>query len=120
MRFAKQFFIILSVSFIGDVLRSFLPIPVPGSIYGFIILLAVLKLKIILLSHVKETGMFLIEIMPLMFIPPAVGLLESWISLKDIYLPVLFITLVSTIIVMGVTGRLTQYVLRQERRKIID
>ena len=63
---------------------------------------------IIKLNQVRETAGFLIEIMPVMFIPAAVGLLEAWSFLKPVWLPVLIITLLSTVIVMAVTGQVTQ------------
>ena len=61
-------------------------------------------------------GKFMIEIMPVMFIPAGVGLLESWGELKAVLVPVLVITLVSTIVVMIVSGRVTQAVIRLEKK----
>lgn len=55
--------------------------------------------------------------MPLMFIPAGVGLLESWDTLGEIWLPVLVITAVSTVIVMAVTGHVTQFVIRAAKKK---
>ena len=54
--------------------------------------------------------------MPVMFIPAGVGLMESWGELKSALVPVLVITLVSTIVVMIVSGRITQAVIRLEKR----
>ncbi len=115
MKFILQFGIILAVTFIGEVLRYAIPLPVPASIYGLILMLLALRIKIIPLEQVKKAGTFLIEIMPLMFIPAAVGLLVSWKVLKNIWMPVLLITLVTTVVVMVVTGKVTQYVIRLGR-----
>lgn len=71
---------------------------------------------VIKVEQVKETGKFLIEIMPLMFIPAAVGLLDSWNVLKPIWIPVVAITLITTVLVMVVTGRVTQFVIRQNKK----
>lgn len=117
MKFLRQFEVIVAVTFIGEALRFFLPLPIPASIYGLLIMLIVLKTGIIKLEHVKESGGFLIEIMPLMFIPAAVGIMDSWKELKDIYIPIIVITIVSTIVVMVVTGRVTQWIIRLEKRK---
>ena len=76
MKWMKQFGIILLVSFVGEVLEKWIPLPIPASIYGIILLFLCLKLRIIPHESVHETGKFLIEIMPLLFIPAAVGLLE--------------------------------------------
>lgn len=112
MKYIKQFGIILTISFVGEACNYLIPLPIPASIYGLVILFAGLFFEIIKLESVKETGKFLIEIMPLMFIPAAVGLLESWGVLKPICIPVIGITLVTTIIVMAVTGKVTQFVIR--------
>jgi holin-like protein len=117
MKFMKQFGIILIVTFLGEVLRYVIPLPIPSSIYGLILMLLALKAKIIPLNSVRETGRFLIEIMPMMFIPAAAGLLNSWSTLKAICIPVIIVTLVSTVIVMAVVGRVTQFVIHMEKRK---
>jgi len=117
MRSTKQFGVILAVTFIGEILRFLIPLPIPASIYGLVIMLIVLKTGIVKLEQVKNAAGFLIEIMPLMFIPAAVGILVSWDTLKDIYIPIIFITITTTIIVMVVTGRITQFIIRIEKRK---
>ena len=60
---------------------------------------------------------FLVEIMPVMFVPAGVGLLEAWGDLQPIWLPVVIITILTTVIVMVVTGRSTQFVIKKDRRK---
>lgn len=112
MKYVKQFLIIVMISFIGEVCNRLIPLPIPASIYGLVILFVALMTGIIKLEHVRETGKFLIEIMPLMFIPAAVGLLDSWSVLKPIWISVAGITIVTTVLVMIVSGRLTQYVIR--------
>ena len=93
MRFIKQFSIILIISLIGEALHYFIPLPVPASIYGLLIMLAGLQTKLIPLDSVQEASYFLIDIMPLMFIPAAVGLLDSWGLLRPILIPFLVITM---------------------------
>lgn len=115
MKYFRQFGIILAVTFIGEILKYIIPLPIPASIYGLILMLIILKTKIISLEQVKETGTFLIEIMPLMFIPAAVGLLVSWDVLKDICIPVIIITILTTVIVMIITGKVTQFMIKLER-----
>ncbi len=112
MKYLKQFGIIIFISFIGEVLNKLLPLPVPASIYGLVILFVLLCCGLVKLSDVKETSVFLIEIMPLMFIPAAVGLLESWGVIKGNLIPYLIMTVVSTIVVMVVAGLATQLVSR--------
>lgn len=117
MKYLKQFGIILLLSFVGEILHSLIPLPIPASIYGIVILLAGLEKKWIPLSAVEETGKFLVEIMPVMFIPAAVGLLDSWDALKAVFAPYLAITVLATCIVMAVSGRVVQYLLHCRDRK---
>ncbi|HIW49383.1 MAG TPA: CidA/LrgA family protein [Candidatus Blautia intestinavium] len=118
MRYMRQFGIILGVTCVGEVLKYFLPLPVPGSIYGLILMLALLMSKVIKVEHVKEVGEFMIEIMPLMFIPAGVGLMTSWSQLKTFLLPLAVITVISTFVVMIVTGKVTDFLLdRKEKEK---
>lgn len=113
MKYIKQFLIILAISFAGEILSSLIPFPIPASIYGIVILFTGLVTKIIPYESVKETGHFLVEIMPVMFIPAAVGLLEAWGIIKESWLAYILLTLVTTILVMGVAGKVTQYVAKK-------
>jgi len=117
MKFIKQFSIIILISLAGEILKYLIPLPIPASIYGLVLMLAGLSLKLIPLDSVREASLFLIDIMPLMFIPAGVGLLTSWGQLKPILFPVAVITVVSTIVVLGVTGRVTQFVIRLDKKK---
>lgn len=116
MHYLKQFTIILFVSFFGEVLHYVIPLPVPASIYGLLLMLAALCTGLVRLSSVREAGKFLIDIMPVMFIPAAVGLLDSWGVLQPVLVPVAAITLVSTVVVMAVSGIVAQGVIRLDRK----
>jgi len=114
LKYLRQFSIILLISLMGEVLHSLIPFPVPASIYGLALLFLALTSGLLPLDKVKETGYFLIEIMPLMFIPAAVGLLGAYHVLLPVLLPYSVITLVSTLLVMLVAGRVTQFITGKE------
>lgn len=116
MKYIRQLVIILAVSFAGELLRLWIPLPIPASIYGLVLLLLGLMSDVIPVERVKDTGAFLIEILPLMFIPAAVGLLESWQMIRPELVPIAIITIATTVIVMAVTGRVTQRMLGRQRR----
>lgn len=115
MKLLRQFLMIVSVSLLGEALRALIPLPIPASVYGLVLLFAALMTGVIRLEQVKDAADFLIAVMPAMFIPAAVGLLDAWGSLQPVLLPVCAITVVSTVFVMGVTGRVTQRVLRTDK-----
>lgn len=117
LKYVKQFLIILLISFIGEGLNFLIPAPVPASIYAMVILFVCLCTKIIKLEAVKDAGMFLIEIMPLMFIPAGVGLMKSWGVLKPLIIPVVVITVISLVAVMAVSGRISQRIIKAQEKK---
>ena len=113
MKYLKQFLIILVISYAGELLKYVLPLPIPASIYGMVILLVGLLTGWIALDAVKDVGKFLIEIMPVMFIPAGVGLMSSLGILKPLILPVSIITVVTIVTVMAATGKVSQWVIRK-------
>ena len=117
MKYLKQFLIILAISFIGEILKYIVPLSIPASIYGMVIMFICLQAKIIKLDDVKSVGKFLIEILPVMFIPAGVGLMSSWGTLKPVLLPVSIITVVVIIAVMLAAGWVSQIVIRRDRKK---
>ena len=110
MKFLRQFMIILLLSFLGEVLKMFIPLPIPASVYGLVLMLLCLMTGVLKTSQVKDAAFFLIEIMPVMFIPAAAGLIASWKVLQPLLLPILVITVVITIFVMVVTGKIAQMI----------
>ena len=117
MKFLKQFLIILVITFMGEGLKYLLPLPIPASIYGMVLLFLALMTRIVKLESVRDAGKFLIEIMPVMFIPAGVGLMVSWGVLKPMLLPVSLITIVSLITAAAATGLVSQTVIRKEQKK---
>ena len=83
--------------------------------YG-IFMLVLLISGVVRLDAVQSTASFLIEIMPVMFIPAGVGLLTAWPSLRSVLLPVLVITVVTTFIVMAVTGKVTDFMIGRSKK----
>ena len=108
MKYIFQFCRILLVCLLGELLAHVLPLPVPASVYGLVLLLAALRLGIFKLEQVKEAGSFLTGILPLLFIPAAAGVMDLWTELEAMLLPCLIAVVPVTLLVMGVTGRVTQ------------
>ena len=117
MKYIKQFLIIIIISFLGEIIRHFLPIPIPASIYGLVLLFLCLQFGIIRVEAVQDVAGFLIEIMPLLIVPAGVGMMESWGLLVPFLVPVLVIIAVSTILVMVVSGGVTQFIIQLQQRK---
>ncbi|MCR5794942.1 MAG: CidA/LrgA family protein [Solobacterium sp.] len=115
MRHLKQFGIILLVTCIGEIIRFLVPLPIPGSIYGLVLMLILLCTHVVKLQSVWTTASFLIEIMSVMFIPAAVGLIQYWGDLQPILLQTVLMIVLSTVIVMAVTGITAQKIIEHDR-----
>ena len=115
MKYLKQLTIILFVTGIGELLHFLIPLPVPASIYGMVLMLVLLMTHIVKVEQVNETADFLIEIMPVMFIPAGVGLMTTFDVLRPILLPVSVILVVTTFIVMVVTGKVSDRMIEREK-----
>ena len=117
MKYFRQFFLILAISFAGEILHMVLPLPVPASIYGLVLMLLALVTGIVKIEQVKDTAIFLIEIMPVMFIPAGVGLMVSWNVLKPLLIPVGINTFVSFVAVAVATGKTAQWMIKKDEGK---
>lgn len=117
MKYVKQFGVILLISFFGELLKVVLPFPVPASVYGMLLLFLALLSGILPLEHVRETGLFLVEIMPVLFVSAGVGLMDSWGAIQPVLLPVIVIILVTTVLVMVVAGHVTQWLMNHAERR---
>lgn len=117
MKFLKEIAIIFGVSMVGELLNTLVPLPVPAGVYGLFLLLGLLCTKLIKLEDVSATGNLLLDLMPVMFVPAAVGLLEKYTELTAILVPFLVISAASTLIVMTVTGKVTEWILHRQKKE---
>ena len=113
MKYLRQIVILLAFSFVGEALSLLIPLPIPGSIYGIVLLFLALETKLVRLSAIKDVSDFLISFMPVMFIPAATGLMASWDILRANAVAYVVIMAVTTVVVMGVSGSVTQWIIRR-------
>ena len=117
MKHFAQIAIIAAVSFAGELLNYLIPLPVPGSIYGLVLMLLLLCSGAVRTEQVKTAGDWLLSLMPVMFVGPVVGLIDSFDSYKDFLLPLAIIIPVTTLLTMAVTGRTVQWLISLQKRK---
>ena len=94
MKYVKQFSIILGISFLAEILEILIP-----------------------LEKVETAADFLVDAMSIMFVPATVGIMASVDALKEMLLPICVITVVSTVLIMIVTGRVSQHIIRGQKNK---
>lgn len=113
MKYLPQFLIIMSFSLLGEALQRLIPLPIPASVYGLLLLFSALCLKIVKLEQVKDISSFLVSIMPVLFVAPAVGIVEDWHMVADWLLPILLLMAGTTILTFGISGRIAQALMRK-------
>lgn len=117
MKYIKESAIIFGITMIGEFLNAILPLPVPAGVYGLFLLLILLCTGLLKLEDIEATGNFLLDIMPILFIPASVGLIESYDEMKAILVSLIVTCLISTLVVMGVTGKVTELMVAVLKKK---
>ncbi|MBQ7776128.1 MAG: CidA/LrgA family protein [Lachnospiraceae bacterium] len=115
VKYIKQICIILSICLIAELMEYLIPLPIAASIYGLVLMLIALVTKIIPLKEVENVSDFLTENMAIMFIPPTVGIMASVEEMRKMLLPLIVISVVSTLLIMAVTGLVTQAIIRKKQ-----
>lgn len=108
VKYIFQFARITAFCLAGEVLAAVLPLPIPASVYGLLLLAAALKFGVLKLDQVRETGLFLTGIFPLLFVPAAAGVMELWAEMGEMLLPILIAIIPVTVLVMVSAGKTTQ------------
>ena len=113
MKYLSQFCIILGFTMAGEALQRLIPLPIPASVYGLLLLFAALCCGLVKLEQVKETAGFLTSILPILFVSPAVGIVDDWGLIRDDLVPILLLLVGSTVVTFGISGRLAQRLLKK-------
>lgn len=117
MKYMKQFALIALITFLGEVLNLVLPLPVPASIYGMVLLFVCLMTGLVKLPQIEETADLLLNVMPIFFISPTVSIMSSVGMMKDDLFGILLTCVVSTMVVMAVTGWVAQAVMKSGEKE---
>lgn len=113
MKYLKQAVIIAAVTAAAEGIKYVVPLPVPASIYGLILLFGLLKGGVLRLEEVEDVGGLLLELMPLLLVPASVSFLTVLDTIQGMLLPVLIMGLAGTTVVMIVTGTVSQGIIRR-------
>lgn len=117
MKYLTQFLTILGFALLGEILQRIVPLPIPASVYGIALLFAALCLKWVKVEQVKDTGAFLTSILPILFVSPAVGIVEDWGLIREDLAAILLLLTGSTVLTFGISGRITQAIVKKEGKE---
>lgn len=118
--YLKQSALIFGFTLLGEALSRLIPLPIPAAVYGLVLLFAALCLKIVKVEQISKVSDFLLTILPILFVSPAVNLLESWGILAPHILPIVLIVVASTVLVFIVAGLISQVLCRKEGEDGLD
>ncbi|MGN0906764.1 MAG: CidA/LrgA family protein [Bullifex sp.] len=96
----------------GEVLSLIIPFPVPAAVLALAVLLILLLTGLVKEESIKDAGNWLLKTMAFFFVPAGVKMLEHFSLLGSIWLPVLVISVLSTVIVFLVTAFTVKLVMR--------
>jgi holin-like protein len=114
MKYLSQFLIILGFTLLGEALQQLIPLPIPASVYGIVLLFLALCLKLIKVAQVKDVGGFLTSLLPLLFVSPTVGIVNCWTLIQPKLLSIVLLLIASTVLVFGISGAVTQALSRKD------
>lgn len=117
MKYFSQIVYIVLFSLAGELLQALIPLPIPAAIYGLLLMLIALVTGILKIEQVQETSDFLISIMPILYVPICVRVLEYWGIISENAAAIFIISIVSTVIVFGISGRITQRIMRKKHKE---
>ena len=93
MKLYVQLMIIFMISLVGEGISSVFHLSVPGSIIGLVLLFLALQFKLLRLRHISMVGNFLLANMTILFLPPAVGIMDKFQVIAPYLLPIILIVL---------------------------
>ena len=117
MKYVFQFARIMGFCLLGEVLHAVLPLPIPASIYGLVLLAAALLTGVVKIEQVKQTGDFLSGLFPVLFIPTVAGVMEVWELIEGNLVPIVIALVPVTWAVMAVAGKVTQGIMDKGEKK---
>ena len=117
MKLRCEFARIAAFCVVGEVCQLVMPLPIPASVYGLMMLLAALRFGVVKLEQVRTAALFLTGIFPLLFVPAAAGVMDLWADLQAMLVPVLLALIPITILVMTVSGCVTQRLAERKEKK---
>lgn len=97
----------------GNIISKILPIMIPGSIIGLLILFFLLAFQLIPTCWIKNSCNLFMRYMTVLFIPAAMGIMDNYSLLLDNWIPIIFGCIGSSIIVLFLTSFLTLHLYKK-------
>lgn len=120
VKYLGQILYILAFTLAGEALHAVIPLPIPASIYGMILLFLALCTGLLKEEKIADLSHWMISFMPVLLVAPSVSILEHWGIIAPKAGQILIITVVSTIVVFLVCGILCNLLLKKKHQEDTD
>ncbi|CAO96344.1 murein hydrolase regulator LrgA [Erwinia tasmaniensis] len=117
-QYLRAFFVIWLCLYAGRGVAWLLPIAIPASILGMLLLFILLSANILPLAWVKPGCNLLIRYMALLFVPISVGIMDHMDILSAQFAPIVISCAVGTLIVLMTTGMVAQRMDNRHSRRL--
>jgi len=116
MKYLRELLIIIGIYILGLVITEVFNLIIPGNIVGMIILLILLLTKGIDIKAIENTANFFLNHLAFFFIPAGVSLMNSFGIIKENWIGILFVSIITTFIIFVVTGKTVEYIQKLKKR----
>lgn len=111
-----QLGVIFAFLAVGELIVWFFDVPIPSSILGMILLTVALKCRFVRLRHVEKAADFMVGNLGFFFVPAGVSVMLHFSLIREQWIPIVVASVVSTLVVFDITGRVHQFVRRLTRK----
>ncbi|MEC2306912.1 antiholin-like murein hydrolase modulator LrgA [Bacillus atrophaeus] len=126
--FLTQAFIFAAIMLVSNMIAAIVPIPIPASVVGLVLLFLLLCLNIIKLEQVETLGTSLTSLIGFLFVPSGISVMNSLGVMQHYGLQIVLVILLATIILLAATGLFSQFIIRgkqtaadkQEKEKTVQ
>jgi len=117
MKYLLQFLLLMTFVLAGELVYAIIPLPIPASIWGLVLLLTALWTGVVKLPQIEDVAKFFLIIIPVLFVVPAVGILEVFGGIAKVW-PIMLIVIITTyLMAMASTGWLAEFMIRLKDKK---
>ncbi|HDB3082760.1 TPA: antiholin-like murein hydrolase modulator LrgA [Staphylococcus aureus] len=114
--FFHQVIVIALVLFVSKIIESFMPIPMPASVIGLVLLFVLFCTGAVKLGEVEKVGTTLTNNIGLLFVPAGISVVNSLGVISQAPFLIIGLIIVSTILLLICTGYVTQIIMKVTSR----
>lgn len=114
MKLLKEMLVFIGLLWVGSIMNTYIPLPIPATVYGMILLFILLSTKKIKVEQIKTSSNAMLNILAFLFVPSGVSLIEHANLLKGNVIAILISLILSLFITVFVTGHVVQYIVKKE------